>query len=101
MGTGHWQMEGSAAELYQRYLVPAIPTKWAEELVDRAQPIAGDTQADPALLGLEPETLLVEIRQETPLRAIVRMRDVVADNRPLTGDLADAGHCTDPYKSTA
>ena len=34
----HWQLDGSAAELYQRYLVPAIMTKWAEDLVDRAQP---------------------------------------------------------------
>jgi ubiquinone/menaquinone biosynthesis C-methylase UbiE len=38
VGNGHWQLEGSAAELYQRYLVPAITTKWAEDLVDRARP---------------------------------------------------------------
>ena len=30
MGDGHWQLEGSAAELYQRYLVPLITSKWAE-----------------------------------------------------------------------
>ena len=24
MSNGHWQLEGGAAELYQRYLVPAI-----------------------------------------------------------------------------
>jgi hypothetical protein len=33
MSDGHWQLEGSAAELYQRYLVPAITTKWADDLV--------------------------------------------------------------------
>jgi ubiquinone/menaquinone biosynthesis C-methylase UbiE len=33
---GHWQLEGSAAELYQRYLVPGITSKWAEDLVHRA-----------------------------------------------------------------
>lgn len=38
MGNGHWQLKGSAAELYQRYLVPAITTKWAEDLVNRALP---------------------------------------------------------------
>lgn len=38
MGNEHWQLEGSTAELYQRYLVPAITTKWAEDLVARAQP---------------------------------------------------------------
>jgi hypothetical protein len=38
MSDEHWQLEGGAAELYQRYLVPPITTKWAEDLVDRAQP---------------------------------------------------------------
>ena len=32
MSDGHWQLRGSAAELYQRYLVPAITTKWAEDI---------------------------------------------------------------------
>jgi ubiquinone/menaquinone biosynthesis C-methylase UbiE len=42
----HWQLDGSAPELYQRYLVPAITTKWAEDLVDRAQPRAGEAVLD-------------------------------------------------------
>jgi ubiquinone/menaquinone biosynthesis C-methylase UbiE len=42
----HWQLEGSAPELYQRYLVPAITTKWAEDLVDRARPRAGEAALD-------------------------------------------------------
>jgi ubiquinone/menaquinone biosynthesis C-methylase UbiE len=46
MGNGHWQLEGSAAELYQRYLVPAITTKWAKDLVDRARPHAGEKVLD-------------------------------------------------------
>lgn len=48
MGNGHWQMEGSAAEFYQRYLVPAITTKWAEDLVDRARPRPGESVLDVA-----------------------------------------------------
>ena len=44
----HWQLEGSAAELYQRYLVPAITTKWAEVLVGRAQPCPGEAVLDVA-----------------------------------------------------
>lgn len=48
MTNGHWQLEGSAAELYQRYLVPAITMKWAEDLVDRAQPRAGEAVLDVA-----------------------------------------------------
>ena len=45
---GHWQLEGSAAELYQRYLVPAITTKWAEDLIDRVQPRPGEAVLDVA-----------------------------------------------------
>lgn len=48
MTNGHWQLEGSAAELYQRYLVPAITMKWAEDLVDRTQPRAGEAVLDVA-----------------------------------------------------
>ena len=44
----HWQLDGSAPEIYQRYLVPAITTKWAEDLVGRAQPIAGEDVLDVA-----------------------------------------------------
>jgi hypothetical protein len=33
MSDGHWQLEGAAtAELFERYLVPAITAKWAEDL---------------------------------------------------------------------
>jgi ubiquinone/menaquinone biosynthesis C-methylase UbiE len=46
MSNRHWQLEGSAAELYQRYLVPAITTKWADDLVARARPRAGEAVLD-------------------------------------------------------
>ena len=48
MGDGQWQLEGSAAELYQRYLVPLITSKWAEDLVHRAQLRAGEEVLDVA-----------------------------------------------------
>jgi ubiquinone/menaquinone biosynthesis C-methylase UbiE len=48
MSEAHWQLEGSAAELYQRYLVPAITIKWAEDLVARAQPRVRDAVLDVA-----------------------------------------------------
>jgi ubiquinone/menaquinone biosynthesis C-methylase UbiE len=41
-----WQLDGSAPELYERYLVPAITTKWADDLVGRAQPGAGENVLD-------------------------------------------------------
>jgi ubiquinone/menaquinone biosynthesis C-methylase UbiE len=48
MGEEHWQLEGSAAELYQRYLVPGITSKWAEDLVRRAQLRSGEEVLDVA-----------------------------------------------------
>ena len=46
MSDGHWQLEGNAAELYQRYFVPAITMKWAEDLIARAGLRVGDTVLD-------------------------------------------------------
>jgi ubiquinone/menaquinone biosynthesis C-methylase UbiE len=48
MSEGHWQLEGSAAELFQRYLVPTITLKWAEDLVFRAQLQPGELVLDVA-----------------------------------------------------
>ena len=44
----HWQLDGSAPELYEKYLVPAITTKWAEDIVGRAQPRCGEDVLDVA-----------------------------------------------------
>jgi ubiquinone/menaquinone biosynthesis C-methylase UbiE len=46
MSDEHWQLEASAPELYQRYLVPAITTKWAKDLVNRAQLRPGEAVLD-------------------------------------------------------
>ena len=42
----HWQLDGSAPQLYQRYLVPAITSVWAADLLDRARPQPGETVLD-------------------------------------------------------
>lgn len=34
----HWQLDRSAPELYERYLVPAITRIWATDLIDRVEP---------------------------------------------------------------
>ncbi|WP_249130372.1 class I SAM-dependent methyltransferase [Bradyrhizobium sp. AUGA SZCCT0283] len=44
----HWQLDGSAPELYERFLVPAITQKWADDLVGRAQPRSGEAVLDVA-----------------------------------------------------
>jgi len=46
MTDDHWQLEGSAAELYQRYLVPGITIKWAEDLIHRARLRGGEEVLD-------------------------------------------------------
>ena len=42
----HWQLDGSAPKLYERYLVPAITSVWATDLIDRAAPHPGDRVLD-------------------------------------------------------
>ena len=44
----HWQLDGSAPELYQRYLVPAITSLWAADLIDRAKVKPGEAILDVA-----------------------------------------------------
>lgn len=42
----HWQMDASAPELYERYLVPAITSVWANDLLDRVAPRRGESILD-------------------------------------------------------
>src|SRR5262252_7176507 len=41
-----WQVGGSAAELYQRYMVPLVASLWAADLIDRAAPGRGERVLD-------------------------------------------------------
>jgi ubiquinone/menaquinone biosynthesis C-methylase UbiE len=43
-----WQLGGSAPEMYQRYLVPAMTALWAIDLVDQAAPRPGERVLDVA-----------------------------------------------------
>jgi ubiquinone/menaquinone biosynthesis C-methylase UbiE len=43
-----WQLTGTAAELYERYLVPAITSVWAADLVQRAALRSGEHVLDVA-----------------------------------------------------
>ena len=42
----HWQMDASAPELYERYLVPAITSVWADDLLDRMRPNGEESVLD-------------------------------------------------------
>jgi ubiquinone/menaquinone biosynthesis C-methylase UbiE len=41
-----WQLEGSSAEAYEKYLVPALMRRWAEQLVDLAAIAPGERVLD-------------------------------------------------------
>jgi ubiquinone/menaquinone biosynthesis C-methylase UbiE len=43
-----WQLDGSAPELYERYLVPAVTLPWAEDLLERVGLARGDHVLDVA-----------------------------------------------------
>lgn len=43
-----WQLEGSSPDAYERYLVPAFFERWAEELVELADPRSGERVLDVA-----------------------------------------------------
>jgi ubiquinone/menaquinone biosynthesis C-methylase UbiE len=45
---GQWQVAGSAPEVYERDLVPAVFAEWAPVLVELAQPRAGERVVDVA-----------------------------------------------------
>ena len=40
------QLDGSAPELYERYLVPAFTAPWAADLLARAMPAPGERVLD-------------------------------------------------------
>lgn len=48
MGDERWQVTGSAAEVYERQLVPAIFAPWAPRVLDLATPATGDRVLDTA-----------------------------------------------------
>src|SRR5262249_23470766 len=79
-----WQLEGSAAELYEQYLVPAVTLPWAEDLLDRVGPGPGDRVLDVAcgtgvvaraaaayvgdsggVVGLDVNTAMLDVARET------------------------------------
>ena len=47
-GQREWQLAGSAAELYQRHLVPAVTARWADDLIERVALRAGERVLDVA-----------------------------------------------------
>jgi ubiquinone/menaquinone biosynthesis C-methylase UbiE len=42
----HWQMDAGTPELFERYLVPAVTSIWANDLLDRVAPRRGESLLD-------------------------------------------------------
>jgi hypothetical protein len=59
------------------------------ETIYHAQAFAADPQLDPALLTFQPEPAPVQIRHKPPLGLVIRMGNIVPDQRSFTGNLAD------------
>ena len=75
----------------------ALRAQLGNDLVDallfnRTQPVRGNAQGHPTLLGLDPETLRTQVRQKAAALLVVGVRDAVTDGRLLAGDFANAGH---------
>src|SRR5207253_7792913 len=61
-------------------------------LLDGAHPVGAQPQGHPALLGLDPEALRVQVGQKAAALLVIGVGDSVAGRRLLAGDLANAGH---------
>jgi hypothetical protein len=62
------------------------------QLVDDAHALGGQTQTDETLFAFHPETVVVQVRLEPALGFVVGVRDVVANDWTLAGNLANLGH---------
>jgi ubiquinone/menaquinone biosynthesis C-methylase UbiE len=112
MNDGHWQLDGTTAELYERYLVPAITEKWAKDLVDRAQPRESEAALDVAcgtgivarlaakrmrrgrVAGLDLNTGMLAVAQSMPTEgAAITWIDGSALDLPFPNDTFDVVFC--------
>jgi ubiquinone/menaquinone biosynthesis C-methylase UbiE len=112
MSDGQWQLEGPAAELFERYLVPAITAKWAEDLVDRALPREGEAVLDIAcgtgivarlaakrigrglVIGLDLNTGMLAVARNAPTEgAAVIWTEGSALDLPFPADSFDVVFC--------
>lgn len=56
----------------------------------------GESEPHPAILALDPETTVLQVREEPPLGFVVRVGNVVPDDRLLAGYLTYARHDAAP-----
>ena len=61
-------------------------------LVNDAHPLVGNSQLHPAVFAFYPESMRMQVGQETPPGLIVGVRNIVSRNGPFPRDLAYLGH---------
>jgi hypothetical protein len=81
-------------------------TKLAENdinaaLVNDTHTLGRKAQTHKTILGLDPETVMLQIRQEATTGFVVCMGNVVPGNRTLTSYLTDSRHTISPLKPHA
>jgi hypothetical protein len=67
-------------------------------LVVQSQGRAGNAQAHPTVLVLDPETTVLQVRQKPALGFVVGVGNVVSDHRAFTRYFADTCHVDTPIK---
>lgn len=94
----HWQMDASAPELYERYLVPAITFVWANDLLDRISPNRAESVLDVAC-GTGCVARLVKQRGHTGWSVRLALRPGEARDARLAEKLVSrlkVGQCCSP-----
>ena len=109
-----WQLSGTAAELYENYLVPTIFIPWAQELLVRARPQVGNDILDVAcgtgivarmakgrvgdqgrVVGVDLNGGMLEVARAISLAANANVEWIESDvgNVPLADDSFDIAFC--------
>src|SRR5262245_12620851 len=77
-----WQLEGTSAELYERYLVPPVTLPWARDLVQRVGLRSGDRVVDVACgTGVVARLAALEVGQGGSVAALDLNRSMLAVGR--------------------
>jgi ubiquinone/menaquinone biosynthesis C-methylase UbiE len=112
---GQWQVAGSAPEVYERELVPAVFGPWASILVDLAQPKLGERVVDiacgtgivarkvavkvgptGAVAGVDLNPGMLTVARSLPTTkdaALVQWHEASADRLPLPDGSFDIAYC--------
>ncbi|WP_458189149.1 class I SAM-dependent methyltransferase [Haladaptatus sp. NG-WS-4] len=109
-----WQLAGSSAEAYERYLVPGMFAPWADELVERAGLEPGDSAldvgcgtgivarraartvaSDGSVVGLDPNMGMLEVAEATSSDedTAIEWREGDAADLPFSDETFDVVFC--------